>query len=262
MINHIYQQLIDLEQELPQFFILGGDTNTPFSQLDKQEGNANFKQEAIVAFETLKNRFALFDSFRIKNPEKREFTWEVLNPTIIRERLDIILVSNSLQDYVVETGIIPPHKTCSDHGIPFIKIAGFGIPSRGPGIWKFNNNLLNDSGFVSEMKENIPQWIFEAETDLPNKIGGQWGFLKFKIGEFSRSYGAKLKRSKKLLKNNIEKELEKLSHNLSDENKAQYRSLKEQLDSIIETEIQGVILRSLCDEYEQGEKCTKYFFSF
>ena len=85
VINHIYQQLIDLEQELPQFLILGGDTNTPFSQLDKQGGNANFKQEAIVAFETLKNRFALFDSFRIKNPEKREFTWEVLNPTIIRE---------------------------------------------------------------------------------------------------------------------------------------------------------------------------------
>ena len=203
----------------------------------------------------------MFDSYRIKNPEKREFTWEVLNPNIIRERLDIIFVSNSLQDYVSETGIIPPHKTCSDHGIPFMKIVGFGIPSRGPGIWKFNNNLLTDSGFVSELKENIPQWILEAETDLPNKIGGQWGFLKFKIGEFSRSYGAKLKKSKILLKSNLEKELEKLSLDLNEENKAHYRSLQEQLDSIIETEIQGVILRSLCDEYEKGEKCTKYFFS-
>ena len=48
---------------------------------------------------------------------------------------------------------------------------------------------------------------------------------------------------------------------LNEDNKARYRSLQEQLDSIIETEIQGVILRSLCDEYEQGEKCTKYFFS-
>ena len=44
--------------------------------------------------------------------------------------------------------------------------------------------------------------------------------------------------------------------NLNEENKAHYRSLQEQLDSIIETEIQGVILRSLCEEYEKGEKCT------
>ena len=55
--------------------------------------------------------------------------------------------------------------------------------------------------------------------------------------------------------------MEKLSLDLNEENKAHYRSLQEQLDSIIETEIQGVILRSLCDEYEKGEKCTKYFFS-
>ena len=118
----------------------------------------------------------------------------------------------------------------------------FWYPLKGPGIWKFNNNLLTDSGFVSELKENIPQWILEAETDLPNKIGGQWGFLKFKIGEFSRSYGAKLKKSKILLKSNLEKELEKLSLELNEENKVRYRSLQQQLDSIIETEIQGVIL--------------------
>ena len=258
VINHIYQQLINLGQDLPQFLVIGGDTNTPFNQLDKQGGNTNFKQEAILAFETLKQRFALFDSFRVKNPGKREFTWEVLNPVIIRERLDVIFVSNSLQDYVTETGVIPAHKTCSDHGIPFIKIAGFGIPSRGPGIWKFNNNLLTDSGFVSEMKENIPKWILEAETDLPNKTGGQWGFLKHKVGEFSRSYGAKLKKSKLLLKNNLEKELETLSQNLNEENKGKFKALQEQLNAIIETEIQGSILRSLCDEYEQGENIEKY----
>ena len=261
VINHIYEQLDNLGQELPQFLILGGDTNTPFSKLDKLGGNANFKQEAITAFETLKQRFSLFDSYRVKNPDKRDFTWEVLNPAIIRERLDIIFVSNSLHDYVTETGIIPPHKTCSDHGIPFIKIVGFGIPSRGPGVWKFNNSLLTDPSFVSELKEKIPQWNFEAETDLPNKIGGQWEFLKHKIGEFSRSYGANLKKSKMLLKRNLEKEIEILSYNLNQENKAKYKSLQDQLNEIIETEIQGSILRSLCNEYEQGEKCTKYFFS-
>ena len=51
----------------------------------------------------------------------------------------------------------------------------------------------------------MPQWTTEAESDLPENLGGQWGFLKHKIGEFSRDYGAKLKKAKKLLKNEIEK---------------------------------------------------------
>ena len=219
------------------------------------------KQEAIAAFDQLKQRFSLFDSYRVKNPDKREFTWEVLNPSIIRERLDIIFVSNSLKDYVTESGIIPPYKTCSDHGIPYLRIVGFGIPSRGPGIWKFNNQLLTDSGFVSEIKTKIPEWIQESENDLPDNIGGQWGFIKHKMGEFSRVYGAKLKKSKILLKANIEKELESLKLNLNWDSKARYKALQEDLNDIVETEIKGSILRSLCEDYEQGEKCSKYFFS-
>ena len=133
----------------------------------------------------------------LKNPNIQEFTWEVLNPAIIKERIDVIFVSNSLQDYVSETGIIPAYKTCSDHGIPYVKIMGFGIPSRGPGIWKFNNQLLEEPDFVSEMRDNIPKWLAEAAVDLPQNLGGQWGFLKHKIGEFAREYGSKQKKAKK-----------------------------------------------------------------
>ena len=261
IINSIYTQLDNFGQDLPQFLILGGDSNTPFSQLDKQGGNPNLKTEAINAFDQLKQRFALFDTYRTKNPKKQEFSWEVLNPEIIRERLDIILVSNSLQDYVTETGIIPPHKTCSDHGIPYVKIMGFAIPSRGPGIWKLNNQLLSNSDFVSEMRVNIPLWLSEASTDLTNNIGGQWGFLKHKCGEFSRNYGAKIKKAKNLLKAKLEQDLKVISQDLNETNKTQYKNLQEQLNEIFEQEIQGVILRSLCEEYEQGEKCSKYFFS-
>ena len=193
IINHIYEQLSNLGEDLPQFIIAGGDTNTVFSTLDKQGGNLNFKHEAIHAFEQIKRRFSLFDPYRVKNPNKREYSWEVLNPAVIRERIDVIFVSTALQDYVTETGIIPPHKTCSDHGIPFIKIVGFGVPSRGPGLWKFNNQLLSDPVFVSELNDKMPQWTTEADSDLPENLGGECGFLKHKIGEFSRDYGAKLK---------------------------------------------------------------------
>ena len=111
------------------------------------------------------------------------------------------------------------------------------------------------------MKENLPKWINEAENDLPDNKGSQWGYIKHKIGEFSRNFGAKLKKAKILIKSNLESELALLSQNLDDTNKAQYQNLKAQLDEIIEHEVRGSILRSLCKDYEQGKKCTKYFFS-
>ena len=261
VIDHIYAQLNNMGADLPQFLVCGGDTNTVFTNLDKQGGNNIFKNQAINAFETLKDKFNIFDTFRLKNPYKREYSWETLNPQIIKERIDVIFVSNALQDFVTETGIIPAHKTCSDHGIPYVKISGFGIPSRGPGIWKFNNNLLKDLTFRTEMQTKIPIWTLEAETDLPDNAGAQWGFIKHKMGEFSREYGAKIKKAKLLIKSNLEKEIQTLSKNLSETNKLEYLSLQMQLNEIIENEIKGSILRSLCREYEEGEKCNKYFFS-
>ena len=38
-------------------------------------------------------------------------------------------------------------------------------------------------------------------------------------------------------------------------------STKEFAIDIFENEVKGVILRSLCEEYERGEKCTSYFLS-
>ena len=214
----------------------------------------------------MKAKFGLFDTFRTKNPSKRLYTWETLNPSIIKERIDLIFVSNSLQEYITDTGIIPAHKTCSDHGIPYVKIAGFGIPSRGPGLWKFNNQLLEDSQFVAEVNEKIPLWTAEAETDLARNTGGQWGYIKHKIGEFSREYGAKVKKAKLILKTKLENELKIMSANLNEINKEQYTNLQNQLNEVIENEVienevKGSILRSLCQDFEAGEKCTKYFFS-
>jgi exonuclease III len=261
VIDSICAKLTAMNTDLPQFLVLGGDTNTVFSNLDKEGGNQNFKNHAINAFETMKQNFNLFDTFRLKNPTKRLYTWETLNPSIIRERIDMIFVSNSLQDFITESGTVPVHLTCSDHGIPYVRIQGFGIPSRGPGLWKFNNQLLSDPLYVTELKEQLPKWTAESEEDLPNDSGTQWGYIKHKIGEFSRDYGAKIKKAKLLIKLQIENELKQLQNDLNDTNKQRYANLQDQLNDIIENEVKGSILRSLCNDYKAGEKCSKYFFS-
>jgi hypothetical protein len=75
------------------------------------------------------------------------------------------------------------------------------------------------------------------------------------------SLRGKNKKAKILLKLNIEKELAQISQNLDESNKTRYQNLKLQLDEIVEHEVRGSILRSLCRDYKQGGKCTKYFFS-
>ena len=77
------------------------------------------------------------------------------------------------------------------------------------------------------MKAKIPQWTAEAETDLPDNTGGQWGFVKHKVGEFSREYGAKIKKVKMLLKANLEKDIKIPHSNLNETNKEQYRNLQD-----------------------------------
>ena len=63
------------------------------------------------------------------------------------------------------------------------------------------------------------------------------------------------------LKANLEKEIKIFCPKLNPANKGQYLALKEKLNDIIEDEVKGVILLSLCDDYKNGGKCSMYFFS-
>ena len=51
----------------------------------------------------------------------------------------------------------------SHHGVPYVKIKGFGIPSRGPGLWKLNNQLLQDKTYIAEINDMIPKWTMDAK---------------------------------------------------------------------------------------------------
>ena len=82
-----------------------------------------------------------------------------------------------------------------------------------------------------------------TERDIVN-VGEQWAYVKHKVGEFSRNFGAEIKKAKYLIRNNLEKEIETLAKNLDENNKERYLDLKSQLNDIIENEIKGSILRA------------------
>ena len=67
---------------------------------------------------------------------------------------------------------------------------------RGRGYWKFNNSLLEDKQFVSDMKNKINEVVTTfGDYDDPRI---NWECLKFKMREFSRDTAIKLAKARKL----------------------------------------------------------------
>ena len=100
-------------QEVSYKFLIGGDFNV-FLQpsLDCLGGNASLK-DSVKFLEDIIIEYDLVDIWRVRNPDKKNFTWRRKNP-IIQRRLDYWLLSDLLQDDVPKTDIVTAIKTDHD----------------------------------------------------------------------------------------------------------------------------------------------------
>ena len=100
---------IDCEENI----IIGGDFNCPLNPLlDKKGGVMTPKRAVIENIFCMQSELDLIDIWRTKNSETKSYTWSQ-NLLMVFCRLDYWLISNSLQDFVKSTNIIPAIKT--DH---------------------------------------------------------------------------------------------------------------------------------------------------
>jgi len=81
------------------------------ADLDHFGGQIETKS-AVKNVQDIMLEYNLIDIWRLRNPDKRQFTWRKRNP-IIQRRIDFWLVSDDLQDDVKKAEIIPAIK--SDH---------------------------------------------------------------------------------------------------------------------------------------------------
>ena len=71
----------------------------------------------------------------------------------IQRRLDYISVSNTLQESLQQTCILPYF--CSDHSPILVLYSKSTQISLGKNLWKFNSSLVQDKTFVLKLKEHI-----------------------------------------------------------------------------------------------------------
>ncbi len=230
--------------------------------------NARFKVEQLM-FE-----LNLIDVWRDENPEARKFTWTKKQDKKIIQmgRLDYFLISNTLIPFTNECKILPGYRT--DHSL-ITTVLKFTKQTKPNPFWKFNNSLLKDVSFISEIKSTILETKkyyaaspYNQENiglienkDLILSINPQLFFemLLLNIRSKSISFAAAKKKEQISLINTLQNEIADMENldqmGLSEKIEEQ----KEKLREIREQNLEGTLVRAKARWIEEGEKPTKYF---
>ena len=171
---------LDPDKEFKPIFM--GDMNLIFdTQLDALGGNPKLKKKSLASLIKTLAKLDVSDIFRVRNPDKTRFTYrQRLGNHVIHRRLDYIFLSNSLQEFADDIDVLPSF--LSDHSPMFLSLNRSADHTRGRGVWKFNNSLLQDDNFNTEMVHTINRTLAESSSANPHL---QWEFLKYEIRKFS-----------------------------------------------------------------------------
>ena len=195
----------------------------------------------------------LIDVWGIHHPDKKRFTWRKPNSPIQR-RLGFWLISNSTQEDIFSTDIIPAIKTDhSDITLNFKKIVEH---KPGPSYWKFNSSLVDDREYTDFTKNSYPNWLEECKDITSKRL--LWDIIKHRIRKETISFSkqkAKERRDKLL---ELEKEVKRWQE-ISDEtptseNLTGLEETRIRYESVYDYVTQGAITRSRVRWFEKGEK--------
>ncbi|CAC5379786.1 unnamed protein product [Mytilus coruscus] len=156
----------------------------------------------------------------------------------------------------------PRHKLSSsqnDHSFVVLNV-DFSPVEKGPGLWIFNNTLLNDEYFVEKVDNLIENEkkcpLFESEMLV-------WiDNLKYKIKKFSQVYAKDKKKKEQTEYFRLQKEFQKISEKVANGkvfNENKYEEIKLEMQKYEEKICKGAILRSKADWAIDGDKNSAYF---
>ena len=256
-IKKLDEMMHSIEEILDHEIIIGGDFNFILDKdLDALGGNPKLKLKSIAELTRLKQKYNLCDIYRIRNPNTKRFTFFKPTPKLCR-RLDYFLISNTLQDMTVGCDATTSYR--SDHAPIYLRISPVCQFKKGPSLWKYNANLGMNIQYCQGVKGVIEK-IKQEQQNISHQA--KWEFIKYKIREFSISFSKKLAKEKREKMENAEKIIFQYEnsedHNVTEEI---YTLNKREYQNILDEKMNGQILRSKVQNYQFGEKSSKFFLS-
>ena len=241
--------------------LIGGDYNLVLDlKIDKKGGvfKTNSKaQQKLLEYMRSTN---LIDVWRAMHPNESKFTWSRSKPTKIFCRLDFFLASESFFNRIKSSEIIPGF--ISDHSAVTLTIETNKTP-RGKGYWKMNCSHFKNQDYVDLIKKTIRETAEINKEANPNLL---WDTIKTAIRGESIKYGAS---KKKIIDNEmiqLERDIQNFEEKsttttLTPEEEQLLSSKKCKLDQIMNVKAEGAYIRSRSQNYEEGERNSKYFFN-
>ena len=135
----------------------------------------------------------------------------------------------------------------------------------GPGLWKFNNTLLEDENYKDLIEFYYPQILNKYSEVVDEQL--LWELIKMELCaktiKYSKQKRSSLRNKEEILQNELQELDYKICNNdtFDQEILEKYEAAKEELKHIHEVKGREAMFRSKMKWFELGEKPTKYFFN-
>lgn len=252
-----------VEEVQNDFKVLAGDFNLVLDNEKDRKGpipHAN-KNAAKLVNQYLETQ-NMIDIWRVQHQEEFRFTYRARNVNYsLMERLDYILISDTLRQYVVKTDIHAA--VVSDHSIPIIQLSPM-TTQRGRGYWKHNVSLMKNQ----EYNEQVRAIIQDEISSNHSSIFLNWEMIKLKVRGFSIQYATGKKKEKNKKRDELQKQLNTLEQKLSTaepekqlDTEAEIARVKFQIQEIDQEYTNFASVRNKANWLQGGERNSKYFFA-
>ena len=252
-----FQKIISIIPKTENVIVLG-DMNTSLSKLDRGGKTQHSDDKAYKTLVELCEYFNIYDVWRSRNQTAKIFSWRrIVQNVLIQSRIDFIFIPKSFSPFVKSSYY--KHNTFSDHSFVNLNL-DLSEVERGPGLWIFNNSLLDDEEFVEKISKLIQD---EKSCRLFNDETLIWyDNLKHKIKRIAKIFAQNKSKKEKTEYFKIQREYEKISveaESRQDFDVNKFEEIKLQLKLYDKKICNGAILRSKAYFAIEGDKNSRYF---
>ena len=150
----------------------------------------------------------------------------------------------------------------SDHSAITLSINGLADLEKGPNLWKFNSNLINNSAYCELLTTEYANWLEEFKEVQDKRV--LWDLIKYKIRQQTIRYSKTKARERRAKLPNLEEGLKECAEKCDSDPNTKYleelECLQTEYDSMCDYITQGAIIRSRATWYEFGKR-NKYFLN-
>lgn len=239
--------------------IVGGDFNTWLSKSDISQNMVWLSDKSRYSLYELMDEASIKDIWRNRNKHDRVFSrHQMVMGKMKQSRIDFFLVGSNLLSEITNIHYRPTK--LSDHDFVVLNLNATRT-ERGPGLWAFNNTLLQNIEFCESIHKAIENSL---NCPLYNRNTlTWWDNLKYKFKKIAQIHGKRINYNQKEKYNRISNKLIRMYREAAVfPDKTDYNKIEEiekELSYLEQEKCNGAIIRSKCQWAIESDKNTSYF---